>query len=117
MTAEELQETIERLRLGNDLLAAEYPAKLAAFEEALERGRARFATRAGDPDEDDDLWSSIHEIEIAAYRPHVRTNADAVAFLKLLADFFRVTGVNDLALEKLIPARLREAINVLERGQ
>jgi hypothetical protein len=123
MTAEYLQETIQLLQSGNALNESRYPAKLAAFEAALESARTHFAARdearraAGitdAADDDDARWDKIEELEINAWSTTVETLDDVAGFLSLLRDYITEMGsFDDHILESRLMARLDEAIPLL----
>ena len=127
MTAAELQDAIERLQRGNALLVEEFPQKVAAFEDAMQRAQMHFAARdearkaAGIPaaaDDDDARWQAIEELEIGAWSAKVETLGDVAGFLRLLQDHFALMGnVDDFVIESRLAARLGEAITLLNNAQ
>jgi hypothetical protein len=123
MTPDELQEVIGRLQRGNALLVEEYPEKVAAFEEALQRARAHFeahdaarkAAGLGDAaDDDDDRWQAIEALEIDAWSTKVETLGDVAGLLRLLQDHVNEMGnLHDHLIESRLMDRLKEGIALL----
>lgn len=123
MTPDELQEVVGRLQRGNALLVEEYPEKVAAFEEALQRARAHFETRdaarkaagiSDAADDDDDRWQAIEALEIDAWSARIETLGDVAGLLQLMQDHVNEMGnLHDHLIESRLMDRIKEAITLL----